>query len=269
MNSITDVTPTICSLMEIDLPELSTAQPIDEVLRVVSEGIKPGKIEKCLIFCPDAIGSHIIERFPEIFDVIERIAGLKIPMRSVLPPKTPVCFASMFTGASPERHGIKHYERPILVCDTIFDSLILAGKRVAIVAHTASSIDLIFRSRAIEYHSEVNDELVTERVLTLLEDNQHDVILAYQQQYDDILHRSRHDSHEALEALKMHVEAFRMLSEVYEKNWSESNRMILFAPDHGAHFDEKLGKSNHSEDIPEDMEVYHFYGFKKGEKQDD
>ena len=35
---------------------------------------------------------------------------------------------------------------------------------------------------------------------------------------------------------------------------------LVVAPDHGAHFDEALGVGSHGLDIPEDMQVSHWYG---------
>ena len=51
-----------------------------------------------------------------------------------------------------------------------------------------SSIDLIFRSRRIDYFTETYDEEVVERTLNLVAADQHDFILAYQQEYDDKMH---------------------------------------------------------------------------------
>ena len=77
----------------------------------------------------------------------------------------------MFTGGQPANHGVRQYERPVLTCDTLFDVLIGASKKLAIVAVADSSIDLIFRSREIDYFSEPNDSIVTQRTIDVLNDN--------------------------------------------------------------------------------------------------
>jgi predicted AlkP superfamily phosphohydrolase/phosphomutase len=69
-----------------------------------------------------------------LFREVVSFAPIEISLQSVTPPKTPVCFASLFTGAAPDQHGIRKYEKPVLKCDTLFDALIRAGKRGAIVA---------------------------------------------------------------------------------------------------------------------------------------
>jgi len=177
----------------------------------------------------------------------------------MMPPKTPVCFASMFTGAPPEVHGIRKYERPVLTCDTLFDALARAGKRAAIVAVKDCSMDIIFRNRPIDYFTEDDDQQVTGRALELVRDDKHDFIVAYNQEYDDTLHRTRHDGPEALAAARRHVETFERLLQATEESWAAHGRVLIFAPDHGAHFDSAKGKGDHGEDIPEDMDVLHFW----------
>jgi hypothetical protein len=46
----------------------------------------------------------------------------------------------------------------------------------------------ILRGRAIDYFAEACDPEVTGRALQLLEDDRHDVIVAYHQEYDDEMH---------------------------------------------------------------------------------
>jgi predicted AlkP superfamily pyrophosphatase or phosphodiesterase len=169
----------------------------------------------------------------------------------------------MFTGAPPHVHGIQKYERPVLQCDTIFDALIRAGKKVAIVAVENSSIDLIFRNRELDYYSEEYDAQVTDRALELLDSGKHDFILAYHQEYDDTLHKTTPRSPEALQAMKNHIQSFDRIARAFNDSWKSYNRVILFASDHGAHIDRDTGKGTHGEDIPEDMHIQHFLGIRK------
>ena len=64
--------------------------------------------------------------------------------------------------------GIEKYEKPVLRCESIFDTLSSTGKLVAIVAVRNSSIDLIFRDRPIDYYSKDDGPEVEERVIVLL-----------------------------------------------------------------------------------------------------
>jgi predicted AlkP superfamily pyrophosphatase or phosphodiesterase len=222
------------------------------------------QIEKCLLYAPDAIGAVFYKKYQTLFADIPQHAPIKATLCSVFPPKTPVCFASMFTGAMPDIHGIKEYKKPVLECDTLFDALIRGGKKVAIIAVTNSSIDCIFRNRNLDYFSEIYDEQVTNRTIQLIEANEHDFIVAYHQEYDDMLHKSTPESEGAIEAVKNHLDSFAKFAKHCESAWEKYNRLIMFAPDHGAHIDPDTGKGIHCKDIPEDMEIYHFYNVASG-----
>ncbi|MCF7810585.1 hypothetical protein K9N50_06320, partial [bacterium] len=242
-------------------PEICDADSTKEVIEAVRIRKGIDKIEKCLVFCPDAIGFHVNREFPELIKEVAAITDLTVPLSSVYPPKTPVCFTSMFTGAMPEVHGIREYVKPVLGCDTLFDALVRANKKVAILAIENSSLELIFREREINYFAGESDQHVTEKCIELLKQNELDFIVAYQQQYDDTLHQLNHYCSEAQDAIKNHVQAFKEIMAAWNEHWINYNRLLIFAPDHGAHFDKDLGHSNHGDDIPEDMQVLHYYKF--------
>ncbi len=261
MQKITAITPTICRLMEINPPRLSTDEVIDKVLEAKNNIIGDHPVEKCFIYAPDAIGKALFQRQSEEFEAIIQLAPVQVVLRSVMPPKTPVCFASMFTGAKPDAHGIKMYEKPVLSCDTIFDALIRAGKKVAIVAVRDSSISLIFLNRDLDYFIEEYDQQVIDCTLQILRSHNHDLILVYNQEYDDTMHRTTPLSEEALNAMRRHLETFKHLTESFLDRYKDHNCLTLFSPDHGAHIDPETGLGSHGLDIPEDMEVRSFWGF--------
>lgn len=258
-HTIASVTPTLAALMGARAPALSLAAPMDELLGEAGrEGI--GLVERCLVYCPDAIGTTAIDENPAMFDPLRLAAPHGVKLLSVFPPKTPVCFASMFTGALPESHGIRRYERRVLACDTLFDAVIRAGKRVAIATVKGSSMEVLFKQRQIDILSGADDEAVAACALELIGADRHDLIVAYHQEYDDTLHEMGLRSPEALAAMGRHVRAFTGLLEACHSSWSGRDRLALFAPDHGAHHDAATGKGDHGEDIAEDMEVTHFAG---------
>jgi hypothetical protein len=244
--------------MRIQPPSCSDVNVI-KVLIEAAEMKKIPRIDKCLVYAPDAIGRELYNKHTSLFAKVLEHAPIRVPLLSVFPPKTPVCYASMFTGALPEWHGIRHYEKPVLKCDTIFDAMVRAGKMAAIVAVENSSIDLIFRNRDIKYFSETYDEWVTNRTIELIKSGEYDFIVAYHQQYDDVLHKTTPQSEQAIEAVKNHISSFARMADTCELSWKKYSRLIAFAPDHGAHIDHHTGNGTHGEDIPEDMEIYHFY----------
>ena len=262
-HTIGGVTQTVCTLLGIE----DGAAPLEDsfapvVARAGSLGIE--RCDRVLLYAPDAIGLHLCEAFPDIIRPVAQEASIVVPMKSVVPPVTPVCFSTMFTGQPPAVHGIRKYEKPVLKCETLFDRLASAGKRVAIVAVQDSSIDRLFRERAVDYFSEPYDPEVTETTLRLVKANQHDVVLAYHQEYDDILHRTTPRSEAAIEAMRRHVASFVRLAQAVAQSWGAQHRVLGFAPDHGGHIDPDTGKGTHGLDMPEDMDVQHYYGVFRG-----
>lgn len=253
------ITPTVCDLMGIERPRESQEEPISAVL-TACRGADWSRVERCLVYAPDAIGRSLLEREADMAMRLARVAPVVTPLRSVFPSKTPVCFATMFTGAPPRVHGIQAYERPILECDTLFDSLIRAGKRPGIVSVEGSSVDIIFRGRHMDYFSESYDGEVTERALDLIEADRHDFILAYHQAYDDILHETAPTAPEALAAVEYHIDAFIDMVVTARRRWEGRVGLVAFAPDHGAHLDPQTGMGTHGSTAPEDMNVLHFFG---------
>ena len=261
MTAISSVAATILKVFGLPEGVLSPGYaPADD--RVTAQ-VPTGGVKKLLIYAPDAIGRLMVEKLPEEFRALEAAAPLKLRLQSVFPPKTPVCFASMFSGLSPEDHGIRKYEKPVLACRTIFDALPERGIRTAIIAVKDSSIDLIFRGRKVSSFSELCDRDVTARALELIAGGDHDCILAYHQCYDDILHDSDPWNAAALEAAREHVRSFMELASASDKKWGALPRAVLFAPDHGAHIGAD-GKGTHGDAIPDDMDVFHFWGFRTG-----
>jgi hypothetical protein len=255
---IRTLTPTICRLMNVAPPQTSIAETQENLVAAMrQDGI--AKIDKCLVYAPDAIGRTIQEKYPEYFKGIKAIINHMEQLCSIYPPKTPVCFASMFSGATPEIHGIQKYEKPILTIDTIFDAMVRAGKKVAIIAVKNCSIDLIFRNRKIDYFSEANDNAVLEKTLANL--HKYDFLVVYNDEYDEALHKTHPYSEECLKALTHHNQAYLILWQALKKTWKNYSWLLVYAPDHGAHFNEKDGVGTHGEDIPEDMELLHHYSY--------
>jgi len=258
MQTIQSVTPTLCRLFGVESPSQCSADPIAAVLSAYRDRWGDARLERALIYAPDAIGSIFLARNPAIRDHLGELGKLQVPLRSMLPPKTPVCFASMFSGAPPEVHGIRRYERPTLAIDTLFDALTRNGLKTALVSVKNCSIDRIFRNRPLDYFSETYDPEVTARALELLGEDRFDLIVAYHQEYDDVLHRANPYSTEAVEAAVRHSEAFRRLVEAAAKAWKGRRWIAAATPDHGGHILPD-GSGDHGEDIPEDMEVTHFW----------
>lgn len=267
--AVREVAPTLASALGVRRPSGCSCDPISEVEDERREALDGRPAARALVFCPDALGEMLLSRDLLLARRVGGLAPLRVGMLAETPPKTPVCFASMFSGLAPEAHGIRRYERPVLSCDTLFDSLARGGSRVAIVAVEGSSIDIIFRGRDLEYHALPGDREVAACACGILARDGADFVLAYQQRYDDLLHgRGGPFSRDALEAAADHVSDFAGLSRAMEQGWGDFDRLLLFAPDHGAHALAD-GRGDHCDDIPDDMEITHFWGFRKARGETD
>jgi len=257
---IRTLTPTICKLMDIESPASSIDTVQEELISKLHQGGKD-IIQKCLVFAPDAIGEKIHVTYPSYFTGLYRIVGHSEHLQSVIPPVTPVCFASMLSGASPEVHGIRKSERPVLTVDTIFDTIARAGKRTAIITTPYSSMDLIFRNRAIDYFIEEDDAKVVTKAVAVLEEDRHDFLVVYNQEYDDQLHKTHPFSHECLTALEHYNQSFLERHETVARVWDSYDWLMAYTPDYGGHFNEEKGKGEHGQDIPDDMNLIHHYAW--------
>ena len=259
--TIKSITPTICNIMDIEYPELCSSLPLcnysDDFKRITENFIA----DKIVIFAPDAIGFHLYRYKPVVFDSIEKTMSLKIKLQSIYPTKTPIWFMPNEVLQVLTTIGIMKYEKTVLKCDTLFDALIGSGKKVAIIAVENSSVDKIFRNREIDYYSEKYDPQVTERVIEIIKKDKHDLIFAYQQEYDDKLHYGTPYDVHAIKAAENNISDFNKIVKLSEKYWKNYNIMFCFTPDHGAHIDPLTKKGDHGSSESDDMESLHYFKF--------
>ncbi len=256
--SLTSLTATLCGFAGVTPPEYA-APPCTELRENLIAASGVDKTDRILMYNPDAVADYIYDKYHDKFVPCEKIAPVRQRFITVYPPKTPVCFASMYTGAFPEKHGITKYEKPVVTIDSIFDAFIRAGKKPCIVSVKDQSMDKIFRGRDMAYFQEKYDEEVVERALELIEKDEYDLICVYNQSYDDAMHRSHPNSKRSQRALDLYASSFVKLGEKVNTCWQNHDTLIGFAPDHGVHrmF---IGLGNHGSNIPKDMNVSHLYG---------
>ncbi len=257
--SLTRLAASIAQAMGVEPPK-QAEQPIPQVEALVAGQSRSGKAQRVLIFNPDAVGQWLYQRYTEEFSPVMARTQLTLPMLAAFPPVTPVCFGTMYTGAAPAVHGIQKYEKPVIKTDSLFDALSRAGKQVALVAVEGSSMALIFQNRDIDYYLEPDDAAAVQRGKALIEADNHDFVCVYVQAYDDNIHDTEPESKESYAALNSHMEQFAQLSDTAKAAWAAYDTLTVFAPDHGIH-KTIFGVGDHYADIPEDMNMLHFYGF--------
>lgn len=256
---ITGVAPTIAEVLGIEKPE-KAGESINILTTVAKEKFSGGNADRVLMYNPDAIAMYLYQKYTDLYKGVLKNVDVALPMLAVMPSVTPVCFGSMYTGAVPAVHGIQKYEKPVIKIETIFDSIIKAGKKAAIVAHGECSMGKIFLERVMDYYIYKNVEQVNDKVMELINEDKYDLLAVYNGNYDSTMHKNAPESEVSINALKDNIKTFDMLASEVKEKWTQHNTMVAFAPDHGCHeIDDNLG--SHGLNTGKDMNIMHFYGF--------
>jgi len=255
--SMTQLAASVAGALGAEAPEKS-GPAMPAVQQLVQDAF--GKsADRVLIYNPDCIGLWFWQKYTELFLPVQRYTQLTVPVATVMPAVTPVCFGTMYTGAMPAVHGIQSYTKPVIQIDSLFDSLSRSGKKVALIAVEDSSMAKIFLGRDIDYYLLPDDAAVADKGLELVQEDQYDLIVVYNQEYDDMIHDYTPEHPKAMEAAEHHAESFDRLCRAVKEHWQSHDTMVLWAPDHGNHLDWD-GHGNHGEWREEDINTVHFYG---------
>ena len=117
---ITQTASTVAELMGFSMgPEADQANQL--VLDKAANLLGGRKVERALLYNPDAVALWLYQKYTDLFEQVVMNSSMALPIRSVMPSVTPVCFASMYSGLLPEKHGIQAYVKPVLTVETFFD----------------------------------------------------------------------------------------------------------------------------------------------------
>ena len=262
-DSLATLSGALAYAMGIEAPAQSEAAN-EKLCRYLDESLSGEKVTRIFMYNPDAVAQWIYQKYPHMFAEAKQRTDIEIPMQTVMPSVTPVCFGTMYTGAQPEIHGIQSYTKPVIRIDTLFDALIRSGKKAAIVSTAGDSMSKIFLERDMDYFLYDTVEQVNAKACELIIENQHDFIAVYNGNYDSRMHKCGPESKEALGELRSNVRTFGMFSELIAAHWKKNNTLIGFAMDHGCHeIDGDCG--SHGLDMDEDINITHFYKVLKAE----
>ncbi|MBR2634444.1 MAG: hypothetical protein IKD31_02565 [Clostridia bacterium] len=249
-------------------PPACSAPKNEALAAYVDEALGGEKADRLILYNPDAIAAWISEKYADFLAPVTECTEKAIPLQAVMPSVTPVCFGTMYTGAQPQVHGIQKYEKPVITIDTLFDRLVAAGKRVALVTYGKCSLSRIFLERKIDYfHFETGGiAAVNAKAVELLLRDEHDVIVIYNGNYDSVMHKCGPESAKALAELRVNAHVFAVLARLVETHLQGHNTLLGFAMDHGCH--EIDGESgSHGLDMSEDIDICHFYRCYKRKEQ--
>jgi len=262
--SMTTVCGTLCYAMGIEPPEYAT-ETNPALKAYIDEKLGGKKADRILMFNPDAVAEWIYRKYPYLTKEVQDRTEVEVPLCTVMPSVTPVCFATMYSGATPKQHGIRKYEKPVLTVDTFFDALLRAGKKPAIIAVQNCSIARIFLERGMDYYIFPNLHEEYAKAAELILRDEYDVIVFYDGSYDSRMHKVGPEGLEALADLKANSRGFAWMSELVKTAWKGHDTLVAWAMDHGCHeIDGELG--SHGLDMEEDLNVVHRYQIYPAEK---
>ncbi len=258
-NSLDTLCASLAYAMGIDAPE-QAAEANPDLNAFIDRAFSGEKADRVFMYNPDAIAQWIYEKYPHFMRDAKAKADVEIPLATVMPSVTPVCFGTMYTGAQPAVHGIQKYEKPVIAIDTLFDALLRAGKKVALITTGNCSLSKIYLERDMDYFNFEGKGMSGANACAaeLILRDEHDFILLYNGNYDGTMHKFGPESPEALAELRSNDCTFSMLCELIEKNWKLHNTLLGFAMDHGCH-EIDGGCGSHGLDMDEDINIVHLY----------
>lgn len=256
--SLDTVCAALSEIMGIEPPKMA-AKANEDLVQYAKTAFDGGFADRIFMYNPDAVAQWIAEKYGQWYlQEVEERTELRLPLESVMPSVTPVCFATMYTGTQPEVHGIRKYEKPVVTTDSIFDALLRAGKKCAIVSYGNSSMSKIFLEREMDYYLCDSVPQANARAAELILRDEHDFIAVYNGNYDGVMHKDGPEGARTLAELRCNSETFAMLDDLITANWQKHNTLVAFAMDHGCHeIDDNCG--SHGLDMPEDLHICHYY----------
>lgn len=257
LTSLDTLCASLCYALGIEPPKQAAA-PNADLCSYIDSQLNGQKADRIFMYNPDAVAQWLFEKYPHFFAEVTGRTGLQLPLCTVMPSVTPVCFGTMYTGAQPAVHGIQAYAKPVITIDTIFDALLRSGKKPAILATTKCSMSMIYLERDMDYYIYDSMEKVNAKAAQLILEDKYDFIAVYNGNYDYCMHKTGPESTDALGELRTNAKAFGMFSEMIAEHWNGHNTLLGFAMDHGCHeIDGDCG--SHGLDTDEDLNITHFY----------
>ncbi len=256
-NSLDTLCAALAHVAGVAKPSMA-ADANEALIDYAEKAFGEAKADRIFMYNPDAIGQWIYEKYEFLMREAKARTELELPLCTVMPSVTPVCFGTMYTGAQPSVHGIQRYEKPIIAIESLFDTMIKAGKKCCIVAEADSSMSKIYLGKEMDYYFyEIIEEVNAKGAELILADN-YDFIAIYNGNYDSLMHKFGPESTEALSELRTNSNNFAMFSKLIEENWKQHNTLVGFAMDHGCH-EIDGGCGSHGLDMEEDLNIVHLY----------
>ena len=208
-NSLDTICGALAYALGIEAP--SEAAPANADLVAYIDTVFGGeKADRVVMYNPDAIAQWVYEKYPQLLKGVKSRAEIEIPLCSVMPSVTPVCFGTMYTGAQPAVHGIRRYEKPVITIDSIFDAALRAGKKCAIISYGNASLSSIYLERDMDYFlfPKGGVDAVNAKAAELIMKDEHDLIVIYNGNYASVMLKKGPEGLEALCELRANDHAY-------------------------------------------------------------
>ena len=106
--SLTHLAATLADALGVERPH-EAHEPITSLENLVKKQAG-GHVDRIFMYNPDAVAQWLYQKYTPWFDGVHRHTQLSVPLHTVMPSVTPVCFVTLYTGALPEVDGIRKYE---------------------------------------------------------------------------------------------------------------------------------------------------------------
>lgn len=257
--SMANVAAAFTECMGVPRPE-QAQQPALPLVQFYKNAFGGENADRVVIYNPDAIAMWLYMKYTADFLPVTRHTQLALPLHTVMPSVTPVCFGTMYTGVMPAVHGIRKYEKPVIRVDSVFDAMIRAGKKCAIVSQTGASMSRIYLEKDMDYFTDFeSDEEVVEKGIELINSKKYDFISVYNGYYDHVMHGAQVEAHESLAVMRNECALFDKIACAAKESYRNENTFLGFCTDHGCH-DNGNNRGTHGTALPDDLNVVHFFG---------
>jgi predicted AlkP superfamily pyrophosphatase or phosphodiesterase len=248
--SLTSIAPTISQVMGLRPPRQAESPPIAEAAAGL-EGA--GRLALIIL---DAFGLATWQAHREAAPAFAALANeALLTLRSVLPCKTPVCFATIATGAEPEVHSVRKRQDE-MKAETVFHVLREQKRTSAVAGRDASSARIVL-SRFADFArvaASNTDAEVLDLALDVVATKTPDFLLVQFLDIDNAGHRAGPGSPESRQAV---ADTDRRLASLLDA-LTHHGYALLVTADHGQHDrrqeDGTVG-GEHDASVPADLRV--------------
>lgn len=239
------IAPTVSRLLNIRVPCQSVGVAINEIICDMEHQ------DRLAVVVLDAFGVATWKRNHELTPNFNLLAHEHLlHVRSVLPSKTPVNFATIATGAPSDVHTIRDRSESLNV-ETIFHVLSEASMKSAAVARAKSSVGILL-SKFADYkcvaESNTDEELV-QLGIAVIREKTPEYVLMQMLDVDDTGHKFGLEGDEIKEAV---AAVDKHLGDLLP-HLAEHGYGIMVLADHGAH--QANGRATHDGSLEDDVIV--------------